>query len=471
MRNSSFNHSVVKCVACRKKHSYNDVTIHNHKFICLHCYEKLMINCHHCSIPIWKNNPNTVKHNNKHYCKRCANILLAHCSSCDKIMNLYEERCHKDILNENIYCQDCASVMTKCHCCGGAGHESCFKKITVNGIETSVCDRCFRLNYFKCKHCNSYHPSSTAVYANDGFYCTNCANILFRHCNHCHAIISNDNRDEYCHNCVDTFIINSYFHKPEPVFYKEDNEDTNIFIGVELEIQSDSKLHRNKFAIKSYGNPFFYFKHDGSLSSDRGVEIVSHPATFSYHCNNQWSKLFELINLYQMNDIEGCGLHFHISRKGFINNKAIALLDYFVNNNEEKLSEIGGRPFGSYCHHRQKEYTDWGLFAYGDRHDSVNLTNEHTIEIRFCKSTFDYNVFIKRLTMVHNMVNFCNKYCDKNFYEIKYQDFIDFSNNENNTNSDIEKVLKRPEIISWFDFVNNNSNFVDRMFGNIVSSC
>lgn len=465
------NSIVTKCFACRKNHSYNDMIIHNCKFICRHCYEKLMINCYRCSTSIWKNNPNTVKHNNKYYCKRCASVFFKHCSSCDKIMDISREEYYRDILNQNIYCKDCASVMSKCHTCGEVGHESCFKKIIVNGREISVCNSCFNLNYFECKHCNSYHPSSTAVYANDGFYCTNCANILFRHCNHCHAVISNDNRDEYCENCVDTFIIHSYFHKPEPVFYKEYNEDTNIFIGVELEIQSYSKSHKNKFVIKSYGNPFFYFKHDGSLSSARGVEIVSHPATFSYHCNNQWSKLFELINLYHMNDIEGCGLHFHISRKGFINNKSIALLDYFVNNNEEKLSEIGGRPFSSYCQHRQKEYNDWGVIAYGDRHDSVNLTNKNTIEIRFCKSTHDYNTFIKRLTMVHNMVNFCNKYYDKNFYEIKYQDFIDFSNNENNEKSDVKKDLKRPKIISWFDFVNNNNNVVDRMFGNVVSDC
>lgn len=106
-----------------------------------------------------------------------------------------------------------------------------------------------------------------------------------------------------------------------------------------------------------------------------------------------------------MKDTTNCGLHFHISRN-FFAEESVRVLDYFVNTNSDYLEKIGGRKFNSYCEKRIKRMDSWGETYDSDHCDSVNLSNEDTIEIRFCKSTSDYDTFMERLKLIKNLVLF-----------------------------------------------------------------
>lgn len=106
-----------------------------------------------------------------------------------------------------------------------------------------------------------------------------------------------------------------------------------------------------------------------------------------------------------MKDTTNCGLHFHVSRN-FFTEESLRVLDYFVNSNSEYFEKLGGREFNGYCEKRIKRNTDWGMDFNSDHCDSVNLSNEDTIEIRFCKSTSDYDTFMERLKLIKNLVLF-----------------------------------------------------------------
>ena len=133
-----------------------------------------------------------------------------------------------------------------------------------------------------------------------------------------------------------------------------------------------------------------------------------------------------------MKDTTNCGLHFHISRN-FFAEESVRVLDYFVNTNSDYLEKIGGRKFNSY-EKRIKRMDYWGETYDSDHCDSVNLSNEDTIEIRFCKSTSDYDTFMERLKLIKNLVLF-----SKSVY------FTKIMSNENLTNNEImfEEFIKK----------------------------
>ena len=62
-----------------------------------------------------------------------------------------------------------------------------------------------------------------------------------------------------------------------------------------------------------------------------------------------------------------------------------------------------------------KQEDDWGKQTNDEsRYQAVNLTNNNTVELRFCKSTDDFETFIIRLKMIFAIVEFAKKFSMKN---------------------------------------------------------
>lgn len=252
----------------------------------------------------------------------------------------------------------------------------------------SICHSCFDADYFLCRICNK---TKKKKYMAGDLYCEECK--------------------EQGDNKYKNKTIYSYSYKPVPHFFKMPKEKTDLFIGIELEIAPN--LHITSYKNSNYDfiqsikelTNFVYCKDDSSLPYG-GVEIVSHPATINYHNNsNEWKHIFELIKDNNMNNTNGCGLHFHLSRK-FFTDESIRVFDYFVNNNEKLMESIGGRPLDDYCEAITKNINNWGQKICSSHCDAINLTPKNTIEIRFCKSTDDIDVFLMRLNTIFQMAMF-----------------------------------------------------------------
>lgn len=246
-------------------------------------------------------------------------------------------------------------------------------------------------------------------YLNNSFTCQECDKRYLRYNRAALA-------GTYCIKCKPLHISN---YKPNQFYFHNNNESNPIFIGIELELENYSSEYLSNFI--QYNDDFFYYKKDYSLS-DNGVEIVSHPATYSYHINNHWKNIFEIIRKYGFIASGECGLHFHIDRTN-LNKNTPRFLDYLINTNEDFVYQIAGRRDNGYCHLNPNKYTqDWGRI--GDHYDAVNFQNRNTIEIRICAASNDYDTFIQRLTYIKQIIDYCQSKSD--MIDVSVRDFKKF---------------------------------------------
>ncbi|GAH61147.1 unnamed protein product, partial [marine sediment metagenome] len=139
----------------------------------------------------------------------------------------------------------------------------------------------------------------------ENYYCESCYQENFNTCDNCGEVFSNDDlywsdihESYYCESCLPPEIdgLHSYDHKPKPIYYrginesKNDDHKCNLYFGIELEIESND----NDIESAVYNLPdFVYAKQDSSI--DNGLEIVSHPSTYSIIPSQQrWPAIFNL---------------------------------------------------------------------------------------------------------------------------------------------------------------------------------
>jgi hypothetical protein len=287
-----------------------------------------------------------------------------------------------------------------CKCCGAK-----------TGNNTIVYDGYSRF-YYLCQNCASRHLKQGSIekchccqkyymchslYNIDGYsYCTECKRQLTKSCECGNLILGG----KYCVECAKHKFINQYSYKPKANFYSYPNEEEKLFAGIELEMNFDDVIDFKKFIEHYSADDFVYLKRDGSIGNN-GVEIVSHPATFKFHFHNsEWKTIF---SQFKHTNTLGCGLHIHLSKNAF-NREEVAFLDYLVNNFDYMITQIGSRSLTHYC--RKIKARRWGYDRLSNHTDACNLTNDKTIELRFCKSTNNYRSFMKKLKNIWVLVMF-----------------------------------------------------------------
>ena len=268
------------------------------------------------------------------------------------------------------------------------------------------CEDCAK-NLMVCDKCGQkMYGYNRAINVDGVCICPICQNKLGTStCGRCERLILSG--EDFCFSCSRDMYINSYSYKPTPNFFKAKTLVKNLFAGIELEMNFDNRKEFKEFIKEYHQNPFVYLKHDGSISS-AGVEIVSHPANFEFHFeNNCWKDIF---NMFKHTNTLGCGLHVHLSKTAF-NPIEVKFLDYFINKCTYTITQIGSRALTDYC-----EKFNGRRFGYdrsSNHRDACNLTNAHTIELRFCKSTDNYKTFIKKLKNIYTLILFVKVICNK----------------------------------------------------------
>lgn len=209
--------------------------------------------------------------------------------------------------------------------------------------------------------------------------------------------------------------VHGYSYKPVPVFNKEEDDTTNKYLGVELELMDGGENDRNARSIcKDFEE--LYAKHDGSLRN--GLELVSHPCTIQWHMKHMWNTVLERARTLSYVASSGSGIHVHVSKRFWdsCNKRAwITNLIVFCDMNRNALRRYANRSTQMFSRWTEA-YTDSDKVAdivkvtrdsYGDvdgltklfshysnmsdHYKIVNLDNCSTVEIRMFASTTDYD--------------------------------------------------------------------------------
>jgi hypothetical protein len=234
--------------------------------------------------------------------------------------------------------------------------------------------------------------------------------------------------------------VHDYSYRPIPVFHHG-----GLFkcpIGLELEVEPGRNCLGNGSKLSysaSDSEKWFYLKYDGSLSSG-GFEIVTHPHTYERHVERQYQSLLaDLARAgYRSHNGGHCGLHFHIDRV-FLGEDGPGNLVYLVEKFASQIWILSRRGESederSYC--RQfwvdgvKTLSTCKSVSRGrgdrqDRYHMVNVTCEHTVELRFFRGTLNYHSFMSALQFVTLLAELASKETDETITSITWDQIMNY---------------------------------------------
>ena len=209
----------------------------------------------------------------------------------------------------------------------------------------------------------------------------------------------------------------------------ETHPEKNFYIGFELEVEfplsDEDEMNEISDYIEYKYDEILCCKWDSSLNN--GFEFISHPIHVELYENGYMeSVLTKLLgDLSKYGGVVGSttGLHFHVSRNGFSRNGfSRRLLCLMTNFREElmknsgrydyKLEGDGERSRFNYCKFPALTLSNINtnelVITRGHR-TALNCANDDTIEFRFFAATLSVKEFLKRVSIVINLVRAGNK--------------------------------------------------------------
>lgn len=178
-----------------------------------------------------------------------------------------------------------------------------------------------------------------------------------------------------------------------------------VYLGVELEtvVKSSADYDDEAEKIVNLLGDFVYLKQDSSLG-DRGIEIVSHPATLEAH-RKLWEDFHDDTPELVSWGNSACGLHVHASREG-LTDLQISKIVCFVNSelNKAYIVDLAGRE-SSYAKLKPKKIGN-GCNSQTDRREAVNLQNSETIEFRLFKGNLKRAGVLKCLEFCQAIIEY-----------------------------------------------------------------
>jgi hypothetical protein len=248
--------------------------------------------------------------------------------------------------------------------------------------------------------------------------------------------------------------INCYSYKPSAIFLNEDGHKsyyatqpysdnpnrTKLYMGFELELET-GRFPRNDCAqfvldtINTQSNDIVYIKEDGSL--ENGFEIVSHPMTLGFAMEHfSWDGISGLIKRGCKSwDAGTCGLHVHLSRSAFRDEKHLFKFFKLLLDNAPDVKRFAGRDSERWANFDKNYFlnawndydvdgnwvtrTNDSLMKHAknesrndNRYCAVNLQNRHTVELRFFKPSLNPKTVQSALQFCDAVFNYTETECD-----------------------------------------------------------
>jgi hypothetical protein len=253
----------------------------------------------------------------------------------------------------------------------------------------------------------------------------------------------------------DDSLIMSYSSKPTAIFLNDDGHKsyyatvidqetslnrTSLYMGFELELET-GRYPREDCArhvldtINTNTNDIVYLKEDGSLN--HGFEIVSHPMTLGFATNHfDWNGISGLIKKGCKSwDTSTCGLHVHLSRSAFRDEKHLFKFFKLILDNADDVKRFAGRDSERWANFDKSyflnSWNDYDLdgnyvtrttsslmkFAKNEernneRYCAVNLQNRHTVELRFFKPSLNPKTVQAALQFCDAVFNYTETECN-----------------------------------------------------------
>lgn len=340
-----------------------------------------------------------------HYCMYCQRLEYGDCPN-----NGSQCSCGVHKSSSAIYCDLCL-LNNKLHSDGSKPCSIC-GELTTHTIcgGDYICYNCLsKLEYRRCFVCGLDTIDFKYIVDEGAFIGASCGkNTKIYYCKRCDM--------HFFRYCECRIPKKSYNYKP-PMhnFLKLPSDNTNLYVGVEIEIDGSSGSQSALCnGILEHYPGHFYFKHDGSLSTN-GIEMPSHPMTPNFFRAMNWKKVFDIIAYSGYDDIRKTGLHFHLSRKHFTQEeiaKLVFLVDYYYNTEilrVSRRSEDDMRTWALRAYSRNysssTKYLNYVYINGGEHHSAVNITNDNSVELRFFKGTYDYVEFMESFEFVMKLVD------------------------------------------------------------------
>lgn len=270
---------------------------------------------------------------------------------------------------------------------------------------------------------------------------------VFR-CNYCHSDHLDAFYEEEERRNEESALIHYYSYRPTLRFWAHnptrngtymtagptrDEHGPRLYMGFELEVEArgNDREHGAEKVLEAssvsadgsrLGSPreeeLLYLKEDGSIA--HGFEIVTHPCTMEFYEKHFPWQAIELLRAQGFSswNSRSCGLHIHMNRSSFINDKHLWKFMVFIYKNPATLQRFAGRTssyakfdIDSFLHCYDRYSHDnyggsaastfirhaKGLTRNDDRYTAVNLQNVHTIELRFFRPSLRSSTVVAAL--------------------------------------------------------------------------
>jgi len=338
------------------------------------------------------------------------------CSTCGQ---WHCKECMRAVEPDGHYCNECTSFFEECVWCG----EDADIRIAVGRFRDIILCRNCQMDAFSCEEC------SEVVSIDVSNYCDDCDHSFCEGCYYDHEGECPSRGRPNVHD---------HYYTPQPLLFYGVGPQ---FMGVELEID-DGNDAQYLMTLADDLDEHVYLKEDGSLS-DRGIEIVTHPATLDYHLNEfPWVDLIRAAHDGGYAATGACGLHIHVSRAGLgdtfarqdrtLSNLIILFYkhwDKMVKFSRRRGSNLNSWAKGNHVYKRSAgpELTEGDMIdckGPRDRYVAINCIPDNTIEFRMFHSTLDYSVLMSTLEMVDHVVGISKSLTSKQIYKLAWEDIV-----------------------------------------------
>lgn len=342
-------------------------------------------------------------------------VQVRTCCSCTSEMAEDEGSVTSD--NENV-CDDCAWCCEHCESVKTA-HDDMYT------VESEVwCHHCKQNDAHYCDNCSEYYTGY--VYGaddTDDTFCESCYSDVTSYCEECDCYYRYGCEINHDEENDDSRIIHDYSYRPDPRFWMMPEEDTRLYFGIEIEAEVRGQDYSDRTAAAEYAahnlenRGLAYLKNDGSLEC--GFEIVTHPMTHAYHMqesNPLWEVVTNLKSRFSMMSwgTKTCGLHVHISRRGFTGGSHMHRFLQLVYNNKNFYEVLAGRS-SSHWAKFDDIYDNNGQKSFrhklndrrdSDRYSAVNTLNRATLEMRIFRGSLNPRFIKSAIDLAHASVEF-----------------------------------------------------------------
>lgn len=340
-----------------------------------------------------------------------AEVEILKCEGCD----IEIDRDSSYMLSESTY--GCFSCYELCGRCEEVHEQNYLADVYNHG---SWCNDC-RCDYaFFCNDCDNFYSSDRvgSYHLSYGTYCEDCVGD---HCWWCDSCDEYHDNDEGCEYDSESRFIKNYGYKPDPIFIGESK--SGLYMGWELEADCPT-IGRESCA--EFASPILegiaYIKEDASVS--RGLEIVTHPVAHNKvrELDVYWDTIEKLRSQFGMRSWDSelsCGLHVHLSRKGFGGVAHIHRFMRLIYGNAELMAKFAGRTTRYATFQDVWDFDEFGVprrtyigkishtrRSGGERNSAVNTYPDHTIELRFFRGTMSKTGILACLDLAQACVEY-----------------------------------------------------------------